>query len=533
MPRTGRRRSLNIAVAIVASLAAPAAAQAATYTVNPGDEACGAPADLVCGGLAQAAAAAVPGDVFNVANGTYASATFSDANVTIVGAPTFTVNGTLTFSAASGTSSKLQKATINQSSAAAAVEVTGAAGLQISDSVVLSAGDGATFAEGTTNKIERSVVATVGQATAGVSVTSSDGSSAAKALLVESSILTGGAAALSVKTGMLGVLSSAGNVAVTLRHVTAAGSSNGLAFNSVAAAGAPLGAAVGNISADVTDSIIQNGTSSTNYGGVPPLLAPNTITATYTRTLMGGFDSDAVFVNPARRNFRLKAGSPAIDAGGFTAGESATDIDGDARPGPVTDQGADEFKAAAPTTPPGPPPATNDGDLPAVVITKPRANQKIKLFTTKTTTVRRSGRRVTRRTTKRTKISFAGTAKDKSGIKGVVLTIEKIASPRSTSGTSAQSSAATTPAAKCRWLNPTKGLVLKSCKKPSIIVAKLGANGAWTYNVKSTIKLSAGTYRVIVAAADNSGAFGNSAPRKDAIHRFTLTPKPKPRPASN
>ena len=45
MPRTGRRRSLTTAAALLAMLAAPAAAQAATYTVKAGDGPCGA-ADL-------------------------------------------------------------------------------------------------------------------------------------------------------------------------------------------------------------------------------------------------------------------------------------------------------------------------------------------------------------------------------------------------------------------------------------------------------------------------------------------------------
>ena len=33
---------------------------------------------------------------------------------------------------------------------------------------------------------------------------------------------------------------------------------------------------------------------------------------------------------------------------------------------------------------------------------------------------------------------------------------------------------------------------------------------------------TAGKYRVITLGLDNSGAFGNSAPVKDAVHSFTI-----------
>ena len=165
-----------------------------------------------------------------------------------------------------------------------------------------------------------------------------------------------------------------------------------------------------------------------------------------------------------------------------------------------------------------------DGAAPTIVITKPTANQRIRLTTktTKTRTVTVNGKKVKRKTTtsKRTRIGFAGTARDKSGVKGVVLTIERI-SKATTSSTAAKSSAATTTK-RCAWLDPAKGIVLRSCAKPVLILAKLAKDGTWTYNVKSTIRLSAGLYRVIAAGQDNAGAAGNSAPAKDAIHRFRL-----------
>jgi hypothetical protein len=611
MPRTGRPRSLFVA-AVIAMLAGPAAAQAATYTVKAGDGPCGG-ADSACGGLDEAAAAAQPGDVFNVASGApYGSATFTTGGVTIAGAPNFAVDGTLTFSGASGGVSKLQKAAISQNTGPnPAVVVTGASGLQISDTAVLSAnGDGVTFAAGDANRIERSIIATGGQGTSAVRVTSANSSPAVKKLTLDSTLLTGGAAGLSVNTGN-GLPSNAGDVDVTLHHVTAAGSTNGLRLDATKAIPF-LGAAVGNITADVTDSIIQNGTSKDHHPGLlglPLIVAPNTVTDTYTRTLLT-FDPNVVFADPADHKYRLRPGSPAIDAGGFTADESTTDLEGDPRPGPTTDQGADEFvneppkaviavktapqrdgqpvlfdgsgstdretgagggivsyqwafgdnttaTTTTPTTthtykgegavaaslvvvdaqgassaPAAAPLKLIDGGLPLVVISRPTANQRIKLTTTttKTTTVTKNGKKVKskKKTTKRTKITVAGSAKDKSGVKGVLVTIEKLSSvvsaPKKKATTKKKAKAsATAPTKRCKWLDAKKGVVLRSCAKPVLLLAKLSASGTWSFAVKSTLKLGAGVYRASAYGLDNSGVFGNSAPTKDSVHRFTLT----------
>lgn len=608
MPRTGRRRSLSFAAALVTMLAAPAAAQAATYTVKVGDGPCGG-ADLACGGLAEAADAAAVGDTFKVAQGNapYGSATFDVGGITIVGDPIFVVNGTLTFTGTSGAPAKLQKVGLAQANGAApGVVSTGTAGLEISDAFIFSQNDdGVRFTESGANKIVRSTVATAGTGTNAVEITSSDTSSSTKALTMESTLVTGGAVGLAVITGESAPVTSAGDVNVTLRHVTAAGSTNGLRLD--ASHAAPLlGGPFGNITASVTDSIIQNGTAKANYPGLLNLLtilAPaNTVTDTYTRTLQGPFDANAVFANPAARKFQLRPGSPAIGVGGFTAGESTTDYEGDPRDAAPTDLGFDEYVNKPPkavievktvpqrstrpvtfdgskstdpeagggggiktyrwefgdgktedtTTPTVSHTYTGEGDTtvkltvidaqgaasapasvpiklvdgaaPTIVITKPTANQRIRLTTrtTKTKTVTVDGKKVKRktRTSKRTRIGFAGTARDKSGVKGVVLTVERI-SKTTSSRTAATSSAATTTK-RCAWLDPKKGIVLRSCSKPVLILAKLAKDGSWTYNVKSTIRLSAGVYRVIAAGQDNSGAAGNSASTKDAIHRFTL-----------
>jgi hypothetical protein len=525
MPRTGPRRSLTTAAALLAMLAAPAAAQAATYTVKPNDGPCGA-ADLACGTLAAAAAAAATGDVFNVSPGTYASATFPVGGVTITGTGAdVVVNGVLTFSAAAGGVSKLGKLVVAPADTTGpAISVTGAAGLELSDAIVLGPnGHGVEFDEGTANKIVRSTIATGGQSTSAVRVFSADASSAAKAVTIESTMLIGGLAGLSVQTGVAGLLGSAsGDVTATLRHVTAAGSTNSLLLDSSRATAPVLQPGVGNITVGVTDSILQKPTSKNPYEGLLTLLNKNTITDTYTRTLQQ-FDSAAVFQDPARNRYRLKAGSPAINAGGFTAGESTKDIDGDDRSAAPTDQGADEY-VTPPPPPPPPPPAgpagTGDGVAPKVVITKPKLNEKVRLTTktTKTTTVTKNGKKVKvkKTTTKKNKIGFAGTATDPSGIGAVAITVQKLAS-----GTD-EPPATAAPTAKCKWLNGTKGIVSKACAKPILLLTKLAADGSWTYNLSSKLKLGAGTYRIIAVGVDKSGARGNSATTGEAIHRFTL-----------
>jgi hypothetical protein len=512
-------------------LAAPAAAQAATYTVKAGDGPCSG-ADLACGALTDAAAAAATGDVFNVAPGTYGSATFSVGGVTVQGtaAGVAAVDGALIFSGTTGGVSKLHSMFISpQTGSGPAVSVTGAAGLELSDSIVLSPnGDGVQFHEGAANTIVRSTIATGGQTTAAVHVLSADASSAAKALTMDSSIVSGGSAGVSVDTGVSGLpTSTAGGVTLALRHVTSAGSTHGLVLDSSKATAPVLAAGVGNIVANVTDSIIQNGTVATPFAGLLTLINKNTITETYTRTLRD-FDPAVVFVDPVKRKYHLKAGSPAINAGGVTAGESPTDVDGQDRSTAPTDQGADEYSVPPPPPPPAgppPPPPNGDGTAPAIVITKPKQNEKIKLVvtTTKTTTVTKNGKKVKvkKKTTKRTKIGFRGTATDKSGVRGVLLTVEKLSS----STTATPPDAAPAATAKCKWLNATKGVVVKSCSKPVLLLANLAKDGTWTFNVKSSIHLGAGVYRIIVAGADNSGARGNSASRADAIHRFTLLKK--------
>lgn len=593
MSRTGRRRSLtSAAAAVVAVLAAPTVAQAATYTVAAGGGNCGG-GDTTCETLAGAAAAVSSGDDVNVAPGQYTSATFDKGGITISGsttAPGTIVNGVLTFTGSSGGPAILRQIVVGQPSGSGpAIDVTGSAGLNLRDALVASTnGHGVTISNGTANKIERSTVLTGGAASNAVRVTSADTSSSAKRLTIESSIVTGGAAGLAVVTGNDAVASSAGNVTLVARHVTAAGSTNGIVLDSTAAHALLTG--VGNISATVSDSIVLNGTVTRNSPGIAGLGA-NSATIAFERTMQGG-DPNALFVNPVGRNFKLRTGSPAIDQGGFTAGESTTDVEGDPRPGPVTDLGADEFlnraptariSASAPTVRSGRPitfsaagsndpegaiaryewtfgdgtnastaipqvehtyaregiyeatvvvvdslglasaPATpvalavGDGSAPFVSIDRPRRNQVIRLVTVRTRTVTRDGERRRVTTRRRARIRFTGKALDTSGVASITLALRQVR--RAT--TPRRAGSAQTQSTQCRWFDPRRGIVARSCRRPVFFRARLAANGVnWRYTVPSRRRLSAGTYRLYAGGTDKQGQSGNSFSRSSVAFRL-------------
>ena len=350
MSRLSRRRSLGIAAATLAVLAAPAAAQAATYTVKAGDGACG-PGDLACGGLVEAAAIAAAGDVFNVATGTYPSAKFA-TDVTINGDLGFVVDGTLEFSG--GGVSKLSKVAVATGAGnAPAIFVSGGGGLELSDSAAISRdGFGIFITSGAGNKIVRSAVATGGGGTASALQVQTGPDDGAVGVVVDSSILTGGGAGVRAFTrnNEAEALANrrAGDITLTLRHITAAGSTNGIDIDS--SNSRTLLGNTGNIVATVSDSIALNNRV-VNFPGTLgiPALGANTATLARTRTLESA-DPATLFLNPTKSNFRLlPTASAAIGQGGFTAGESATDIDGEERAAAPTDLGADEYNNAAPT----------------------------------------------------------------------------------------------------------------------------------------------------------------------------------------
>jgi hypothetical protein len=584
----------TVAAALVA-LAAPAAAHAAAYSVSAGNGPCGG-VDLACGSLGEAAAVAATGDTFAVAPGTYDAAEFPVGGVRITGAPGVAINGTMTFSGNTGGPSTLEKVAIAQPvGIAPAINVSGQSGLKLLDAVAVSLnGDAIIITGGTGNQIIRTLVVTGGAATSAVRVSSTTGTPA-KGLLLESSLLRGGAASLSADSSNLAIEAGAGDITITAHHLTAAGSTNGIVLDSSNAASL-LSGPVGNITANVTDSIALNN----KVKRYSLLLSPNVAEINAVRTIQT-HDVNTLFADPGHANFRLRPdATDAIDAGGFTTGESATDIDGDPRPGPTTDLGADEFVNAAPTavlvvkggraragqpvlldgtgstdretnygggivqyrwdfgdgttqittTPTimhtygaegaagaqlvvvdrqGAPSApavarvdVGDGVAPEVTITKPFPNQNFKLTTTTTKTVTKNGKKTKVTTKKKHKLSFGGAAKDKSGVAFVLLTIEKIGG--ATASTSAKTSQAKTSKALCTWFDSKKGLLKTSCVKPKLLVAKLAKDGSWSYTPPAKVKaLSPGLYRVSAYGADGSGAFGNTAPSKDAVIRFRLS----------
>jgi hypothetical protein len=167
-----------------------------------------------------------------------------------------------------------------------------------------------------------------------------------------------------------------------------------------------------------------------------------------------------------------------------------------------------------------------DGTPPTVVITRPKSNQKIALVTRTTKTVTKDGRKTKKTTSRRTRIGFAGTAKDASGVAAVFLTVERLSVAPKKKQTKAKSAAATTaPKAtkkRCVWLDPKAGFVSRSCDKP-ILIRTGTRQGDWAYNLATRIKPRAGSYRLSAYGSDAAGAFGNSAPARNRVVRFRLT----------
>ncbi len=580
MSRPDRRAPLSIAIAAFVALAAPAAAQAATYTVAAGGDTCGG-GDLTCETLAAAAAAVGNGDTVNVEPGQYGGANFTNSGLEIAGtAAGVVVNGSVNFSSTAG--GVLRNMSVLQSGPFPAIGSDTAVGLEIRDAVVFSAGsDAVLFVNGTANKIVRSVVITGngGGADSAVRVNSEDAGN--KALRLESTLLRGGFAGVrAVATGL-----TPGDIAIEAHHLTAAGSTHGLSLEAVQIG---LGGAV---SATIDNSI-------TLFNNLDPgLLSAATLTpngANITSTP----DKNAVFADPSTGNYRLKPGSPAIGAGGApVGGESTTDIDGDDRSAAPTDLGADEYTNIAPTAriavktqiprdgqpvqfdgggstdQPGGGIATYhwdfgdgktqttttptvahtytgegtrtarlavkdgegvfsgvastsvkvvDGTAPAVLVTTPKSRQKIDKFVKKTKTVVKNGKKkkIKVRTKKRTRLKFKGTATDKSGVFRVYLIVERTSSSTKRSVAQGRQS---TSSKRCRYLDPKKGMRRVRCNQPIFIVVKLKSNStSWSYTTRKSIKFAKGTYKASLYGLDKAANFGNAAPKADRNVTFRI-----------
>jgi hypothetical protein len=148
-----------------------------------------------------------------------------------------------------------------------------------------------------------------------------------------------------------------------------------------------------------------------------------------------------------------------------------------------------------------------DGTAPTVGIVKPKNQQKIRQFTTKTKTVNGTQRR----TRTRTKLVFGGLSRDANGVAQIVLTLEKLKTGSSTSS-------------RCSWYDPKRGFVSRNCNKPVLFSARLlkdSTTGQWTYTIKR--KLGKGAYRLRAVGVDTTGAAGNAGGSKLGVVRFTLT----------
>lgn len=330
MPTTPRL----LLAAGLALLALPAAASAADSTVSPGDS-----------DVAAKVSAAGNGDTVTFTPGIY-TVNLSNANpgVTLKGQPGALINGKATtsgtpviaFTASSGAPDVVSGLTVVNVASSGPGISGGASGLTLRDDVVVSTtGDAADFGMGP-NVVGRSQLDTTFAGAAAASLRSASPADTAATLTLDSTVLSGPKSlSAGYATGSLGP-----GITVTGHHVTAIGSI------SADPSGALLPGTA--IAATFTDSIIRGSRSAVAASPAGP---GATVTASTRDSVADtAADAPALFVNAARLNYHLRADAPVRGLGGFTSGESATDIDGNAVPssGP-TDLGADQFVNRPPT----------------------------------------------------------------------------------------------------------------------------------------------------------------------------------------
>jgi hypothetical protein len=192
---------------------------------------------------------------------------------------------------------------------------------------------------GGTNLVQRSVVASTFKTGAAAAVTAATGD-AAKAVTFDSTVLV---AATALSATYANPIVAAPGITVSARHVTAIG-------NVIAdASGAVLPIGASPIAVTFLDSIVRGARTATASSSA----VAATITADSSRNSVADTAADAasLFVKPSALNYHLRADASAvIGKGQVTAGESATDIDGDPRSvAGVSDLGADEFVNKPPT----------------------------------------------------------------------------------------------------------------------------------------------------------------------------------------
>jgi len=474
----------------------------------------------------------------------------------------------------------------------AAIVGNATSSIAISDAVILAgagAGPGVVYAGGTGNTITRTQVYAIDAAANALNATSAAGETHELTVNVDSSVLASGTngtaiAALSDASDLDG-----GGKAVTItgKHLTIAGGTKPV--SATANTGTAVGVG-GPVKVELDRSIVHGKVASTVTTGSALVDGDSTATIKISNsdatdaaatgiTVAGNTKStDAeLFADPAKLNFHLRVGSPAIDRGGAAVGgESDKDIDQQPRSvGNATDQGADEFvnlppKASFTANPPGgqqgvsvafdgsksvDPDAGGGiktyrwdfGDGQSADTTTPattHAYGTIGTFTPTLTVIDNQGNASAPATgapiaiTDGTAPAVAITSPKNGATRHIFKTTRKKgAKPKRTrqqftfKGTSADDagiakvevslrrvSLAKSAATACIFLDGKTSFVSKGCKKPLFFVINANADGSWTYKTKKGVVFRPGTYEFSARATDKNGVV--SAPVK-----ITLTLK--------
>ena len=309
---------------LVVALLAPAAAQAATFTVDPADGSACSASDTTCPTISSAVSAAKAGDTVRILKGIYGEAvnvasgkdglkiegvglgdvkitgsgtsdvvTIASGNVSLTGVTVDVPGSGQSAVAVNATGAKISgsllqrvnagsenvpvvdvpdagTATLSQlfvvqgigAAGTPAIRSTGA-GVRIADTVVASSTGPAVVIEGgENNSIVRSTLASTEKDSDAVRVLSNDAGK--RVLTTDSTAIVGGAEAAGILAKSSGT--SAGDISLQVRHATIAGSAKGIVLDASEATGQGIltgGTSAGNIDGDVFSSIVH-GTSSTS-----------------------------------------------------------------------------------------------------------------------------------------------------------------------------------------------------------------------------------------------------------------------------
>jgi hypothetical protein len=335
---------LAIVLGLALALLAPAAAQAAVFTVDPADanKTCSS-TETTCPTIALAMQNAGAGDTVKVLKGTYAEpvnvatgkdglkiegANSTDVKVTgsgtgdvvsiasnnvtlsgltvdvpvngqsavMVGATGATLNAVVLQRTAGVSESapvvevplaggvQILNGFVIQSKGSPivpAVDSIGAGGVQILDTLVVSSTGPAVIAKASeANRIVRSTVLSTEENSDAVQVNSTDAGK--RTLTIDSSYFVGGAKAGGIRA--MSMNNTAGDISLQVRHATIAGSARGIVLDASGAHGTSVlqgGTPSGSIDADVFSSIVHGVSEAKRYAPVAVEGTPNTASLTF------------------------------------------------------------------------------------------------------------------------------------------------------------------------------------------------------------------------------------------------------------